>query len=272
MQYLQTQIIAKVKELALNDEAVSAVLMYGSFTRGEGDAWSDVEFYLFCRQDVAPAAAWVARVMPVLLFFRNEFGTDVAIFENLIRGEFHFKSMDDVTVVKTWQGLVSFEHAANMILVDKDGLLAAVFAGIDTARPKRDAPENILWLAQSLSNNLLHVQNLLFRGEAAHAHLHFQYIVKYLLWLIRLAARNDDHWEGPSKNLENEVPPARYAAYAACAPSLRPDSLRESFDNALNLAGELFAELNVPPGPRLLLEKIADRKRLALIMAENQKR
>ncbi|HYN89578.1 MAG TPA: lincosamide nucleotidyltransferase Lnu(B), partial [Ardenticatenaceae bacterium] len=46
---LQEEMIARVRQLCHADERVVAALMYGSFTKGEGDGFSDIEFYLFIR-------------------------------------------------------------------------------------------------------------------------------------------------------------------------------------------------------------------------------
>ena len=44
---IQLQMIDKTKSIAQNDKNISAVFMYGSFTKNEGDKYSDIEFYLF---------------------------------------------------------------------------------------------------------------------------------------------------------------------------------------------------------------------------------
>jgi predicted nucleotidyltransferase len=43
----QEVMIEKVRQLCDQDERVVATLMYGSFALGEGDRFSDIEFYLF---------------------------------------------------------------------------------------------------------------------------------------------------------------------------------------------------------------------------------
>lgn len=43
----QLQMISSVKTIAQVDTNISAVLMYGSFTKNEGDHYSDIEFYIF---------------------------------------------------------------------------------------------------------------------------------------------------------------------------------------------------------------------------------
>ena len=45
----QLQMIDTTKSIAQQDENVSAVLMYGSFTKNEGDQYSDIEFYIFLK-------------------------------------------------------------------------------------------------------------------------------------------------------------------------------------------------------------------------------
>jgi len=255
MTLIQTEMIGKVKALAAADENLAAVLMYGSFIKGEGDGYSDIEFYLFYRRDL-DHRAWVAQIRPLRLFFRNEFGTEVAIFDNLIRGEFHFSPIEEIEVVKSWEGLTSFEYADNMILVDKGGDLGRILAGIGKEPPRHNQPEQMDWLAQSLLNNLLMVKNLLGRGEWAQAQQSFQYIQKYLLWLIRLADGADKHWENPGKRLEREISPTAYEAYAACSPGLQPSSLRAGLEASLALAGDLFARLKLSPDLAALLKDI----------------
>ena len=254
---VQLVMIERVRALALTDDDLSAVLMYGSFIKGEGDRYSDIEFYLFHRREI-DHRLWVERIRPVEIFFKNEFGTEVAIFDNLIRGEFHFAPIDEIEVVKSWEGLTSFEYAEQMALVDKDGRLAEVLAGLDRRRPRHDQAEQIAWLAESLLNNLLMVKNTLERGELAHAHQAFSFIQKYLLWLIRLADRADNHWENPSKKLEKEISGSWYQAYAGCAPALERESLRRSLKASLALAEKLFTLLKAPEKCLKVLDAITD--------------
>jgi len=248
MDYPQPLMIEKVKELAVADAKVSAVLMYGSFIKGEADQYSDIEFYIFCRQALHHES-WVAGIRPVRMFFRNEFGTEVAVFDNLVRGEFHFAPVEDIEVVKSWEGLTTFEYADRMILADKDGLLAEVMSCISKERPRHDSADHIRWLGQSLINNLLMTKNIVLRGEYAHAQQCFQYVQKYLIWLIRLADGADNHWESPAKKLESEITRSWHEAYAACVPDLQADRLMESLKAAVNLGLELFKKLE--PGADL---------------------
>ena len=251
----QPQMIEKVRARAEEDERLSAVLMYGSFIKGEGDQFSDIEFYLFFEREL-DHRQWVAGIRPVEMFFTNEHGTEVAVFDNLVRGEFHFLPAGEVRVVKTWEGLTSFEHADQMILVDKKGDLHSVLSGISRERPRHDGAESIRWLAESLINILLMTENLIRRGEAAHAQQNFQFILKYLLWLVRLASRADNHWESPTKRLEAELTREWYEEYTACVPTAEPAMLSDCYRNSLALTGRLFRKLDVPADLGRLLARL----------------
>jgi predicted nucleotidyltransferase len=50
---LQEQMIARVRQLCQEDERIVGAFMYGSFTKGEGDAFSDIEFYVYYDRYVA---------------------------------------------------------------------------------------------------------------------------------------------------------------------------------------------------------------------------
>ena len=46
---IQEAMIQRVRELCGADARVTGAFMYGSFTLGEGDAYSDIEFYIVRR-------------------------------------------------------------------------------------------------------------------------------------------------------------------------------------------------------------------------------
>jgi len=247
--------IDKVKETAKTDDAVSAVLMYGSFIKGEGDRYSDIEFYIFHTQEI-DRREWVGRIMPFVLFFTNEHGTEVAIFENMVRGEFHFLELGQVDIVKSWETQTSFEYADKMILVDKEGRLAEAISDISRERPRHDSPEHVEWLVSSLANNLLQVKNLLLRNELAHAQHLFQYIQKYLIWMARLADKADNHWENPTRMLEQELSWPWYGAYAECVPDLDAENLHICFQKSVSFGMKAACYLGAPLGLIDLVKRI----------------
>jgi lincosamide nucleotidyltransferase len=61
---VQEEMIGRVRRLCCEDERVRAALMYGSFSKGSGDAYSDIEFFIFLEDDryeTVDAENWVAQ-------------------------------------------------------------------------------------------------------------------------------------------------------------------------------------------------------------------
>ncbi len=91
-----------MREQCAAEARLDAALMYGSFTQGSGDEWSDVEFWLFFDKDALTNIdrdSWCEGISPALLTVENEFGTHVAIFESLVRGEFHFAATSAIEAI-----------------------------------------------------------------------------------------------------------------------------------------------------------------------------
>lgn len=71
---LQKEIIQSVKEKCEQDSTVTSCMMYGSFTKGEGDRYSDVEFYIFIKDDMFDhfqSRRWVAEIAAFDLMFKK---------------------------------------------------------------------------------------------------------------------------------------------------------------------------------------------------------
>lgn len=253
----QLQMINKTKSIAQQDENVSAVFMYGSFTKNEGDKYSDIEFYIFLKtKENFSAEKWVNQIHPVALYFTNEYGSEVAIFENMIRGEFHFLKTDEIKIIKSWEGIVAFSDFDQMNLIDKDGLLTETLNQIKVKFPDRTTGENILWLSQSLLNVLLTTNNLIKRGEFAHAYQSLTTVQKYLLWLIRTATNQTQHWESPTKNLEKDIDQDWYSEFIFTTSDLNPENVNKAFQNSLKLSEKLFDKLNVGLKLKQILSRI----------------
>jgi len=254
---IQLQMIDSTKSIAQQDENVSAVLMYGSFTKNEGDQYSDIEFYIFLKsKENFSSEKWVNQIYPTALYFTNEYGSEVAVFENLIRGEFHFLTTNEIDIIKSWEGFVEFSDFDQMNLIDKDGLLTQTLNQVKTKSPDRTTNENILFLSQSLLNVLLTTSNLIKRKEHAHACQSFSNVQKYLLWLIRITTNQTNHWESPTKSLEKDIPEHWYSEFKSATSDLDSDHLKTAFINSLNLSKKLFDELSVPAGLKRLLNRI----------------
>ena len=253
----QLQMIDKTKLFAQQDENISAVFMYGSFTKNEGDKYSDIEFYIFLKnKENFSAEKWVNQIHPVALYFTNEYGSEVAIFENMIRGEFHFLKTEEIEIIKSWDGIVEFSDFDQMNLIDKDGFLAETLNQIKIKSPERTTNQNALWLSESLLNVLLTTSNLIKRGEFAHAHHSLSNVQKYLLWLIRVRTSETQHWESPTKNLEKDIDVIWYSAYKKVTSDLNPKNIVLAFENSLNLSKKLFDELEIEPKLKEILSRI----------------
>src|SRR5215213_6211107 len=88
----QQSMIERTRRVCREDGGLVAAMMYGSFAQNEGDEFSDIEFILFFEDGELAnldQEEWVSRISPVGLYFVNEYGNGTAIFENLVRGEFH---------------------------------------------------------------------------------------------------------------------------------------------------------------------------------------
>ena len=254
---IQLQMVDTTKSIAQQDKNVSAVLMYGSFTKNEGDQYSDIEFYIFLKsKENFSAEKWVNQIYPTALYFTNEYGSEVAIFENLIRGEFHFLTVNEIDIIKSWEGFVAFSDFDQMNLIDKDGLLAETLDQIKIKSPERITDENILFLSQSLLNVLLTTNNLIKRQEYAHAYHSLSNVQKYLLWLIRIATNQTNHWESPTKSLEKDIDKDWYSEFRLTISDLDKENLKIAFQNSLNLSKKLFDELDIATELKQLLNKI----------------
>jgi hypothetical protein len=117
----QEVMIEKVRVLCERDERVVAVHQYGYHALGQGDRFSDIEFYLFFEDEALGSLdeeAWVSQIALPELYYVNEFGNGTAIFENLIRGEFHFEPYSQVELVDAWE-TAWFPSLESAVLVDK---------------------------------------------------------------------------------------------------------------------------------------------------------
>jgi lincosamide nucleotidyltransferase len=123
----QEAMIERVRYLCRLDERLEAAMMYGSFAQFEGDEFSDIEFILFFYDEVlgdVNQEEWVTRIAPVELYFVNEYGNGTAIFENLIRGEFHFDRASDIQKIdESWRETDWFPSLETALVLDRTGEL-----------------------------------------------------------------------------------------------------------------------------------------------------
>ena len=242
----QKELIANVKNLTESDERITAGMMYGSFTKGEGDQYSDIEFYIFLKDSITSnfdSSNWLFDVAPYLMLYKNEYGTEVVIFDNLIRGEFHFLSEKDMNIIPSFKDSGYIPDTKAMLIYDETGQLENYLSEISGARPNRLTEENANFLLCNFSNLWLMGINVLKRGEYARSLELLSQLQKNTLQLIRMAEKNADNWLNMSKNLEKEISLESYKKFAKTTARLDKVELFEAYKNSLLLVMDLQSHL-----------------------------
>ena len=244
----QEAMIERVRRVCREDGRLAAVMMYGSFAQGEGDEFSDIEFVLFFNDEDLGSVdqeEWVSRISPVELYFVNEYGNGTAIFENLVRGEFHFDGASEIEEIvgeamRDADWLPSLEET---LVLDRTGGLTPRLRTIVGPPPERDAPEQVRFVCDCFVNWFLCGANLFARGELARA-LDLLGMARYrLLQMVRVLEGATLRWHNASKALEREISETSYARYAACTARLDADELRQAYLSAWEWGRELMASL-----------------------------
>jgi lincosamide nucleotidyltransferase len=264
----QEVMIERVRQLCDRDDRVVSALMYGSFAIGEGDRFSDIEFYLFFADevldDLQEQEAWVAQIAPLYLYYFNEFGNGTAIFENLVRGEFHFEAASNVGLVEAWES-AWFPTLESAVLVDKGGELSGRVGRLIRRPPDMDSPERALFLCRSLMNWTLMGANLLQRGEYARAEAFLTLVHGHLLQAMRLVEGKSDNWLSPTRRLEEDASATSYERYRTCTAALEAEQLARAYASTWEWGRELMGELAARHAlglPEALLSELGRRLRI----------
>lgn len=228
----QLVIIERLRALCQADHHVVAALMHGSFSRREGDQYSDIDFSLFFEDKCLPRLdkrAWVEQVAPLLHFYTDPYGHHVAIFENFIRVEFYIKAASEVSLVASWQGEVMLPALEPGLILDRTGELTTHLQALLMPPPERNTSQTVQDLSNVFLNNMLAGANMLARGEFARSLGMLTLSHRYLLWLVRLCEKSTHHWWMPHCRLEQEISAGAYARYRECIPTLEPAALQQAY-------------------------------------------
>lgn len=256
--------VERVRELCHQDERGVSALMSGSFALGEGNRFSDIEFYLFFSDEATEGLgeeAWVAQIAPLDLYYVNEFGNSTAIFENLVRGEFHFEAASDVGLVDAWES-GWFPSLGSAVLADKNGQLSGRVGRLVRPPPDLDTPKRALFLCRSLMNWTLMGANLLERGEYARAEAFLTLVHGHLLQALRLVEGKSANWLSPTRRLEEDASAVSYERYRACTAALEAEQLARAYASTWEWGRELMGDLAARHAltlPEALLDKL-DRR------------
>lgn len=264
---LQEMLIDKVKEKAASDAHIEAVLMYGSFTQGAGDRYSDVEFYVFYdppEEGELPTREWIDSIHPIYADFHNEYGTEVVIFTNLIRGEFHFLPAAEMSIIASFVEAGYFPDLEAMCLYDRSGRLWQELQALRDPGPDRHTAENAGDILDNLINYTLYGINVHKRGEHARS-LECLFMAQRLLaQALRLTGGSVEHWLNPLKAFEQEIGPEAYEVYRQCTAALDPPAIQAAYQAILSATkdiDEAFSKRYHTPERRALL---ADMERYFL--------
>ncbi len=243
---MQEAMIDRVRRICQADERVVAAMMYGSFALGEGDEFSDIEFVLFFKDEVLPGLeqrAWLEQIAPVELYFADDFGHFTAIFDNLVRGEFHFNPASGMDVVDSWRGQVFFPSLASCLVVDRTGELTRRLEPLVGPPDGRSGRQRAHAVQMNFVNMVLFGWNTLQRGEVARSLEILGAAQRYLLWMARLVEGKFEHWPTPARRLEQDIAPAAYARFVQCTAAADPAALRAAYRSAWAWSREMMAAL-----------------------------
>jgi lincosamide nucleotidyltransferase len=262
----QEAMIERVRYLCRLDERLEAAMMYGSFAQFEGDEFSDIEFILFFYDEVlgdVNQEEWVTRIAPVELYFVNEYGNGTAIFENLIRGEFHFDRASDIQKIdESWRETDWFPSLETALVLERTGELTRRLRSIVGPTLAHDTPQQIRFLCNCFINWFLFGSNLMARGELARALDLLGIVQDQLIRMIRISERSTEHWFNPSKLLEKDISEASYARFVACTANLNEEALWSAYLSAWYWGTELMSSLAEGHGvalPAALLDQLDQR-------------
>ncbi len=245
----QEALIERVRSLCLSDRRLDAALTYGSFVSGEGDRFSDIEFWLFFTDDTLAnvnSRSWCERIAPVSLMVLNEFGTQVAIFKNLVRGEFHFAAASEIDGVRTWPGLSA--PVDEMVIVDHRGALTAAMRSLAVRSPVPSTAGDVEQLCGRFVNWVVFGWQVLQRGELLRALHLLDESHRYLLWMARLTTGATQHWLTPSRLAEHDLPQASIARYVMSTAPAQHTELLAAYRHAVQWGCELTRGLAADHG------------------------
>jgi lincosamide nucleotidyltransferase len=244
----QEAMIERTRRVCREDERLAAAMMYGSFAQGEGDGFSDIEFILFFEDEELEGLdqeEWVSRISPVGLYFVNEFGNGTAIFENLVRGEFHFDRASEIegVVGESMRDADWLPSLENTLILDRTGELTPRLREIVGPPPERDTPGQVRFVCDCFVNWFVFGANLFARGELARSLDLLGILRDRLLQMVRVLEGSTLHWFNSAKFLEKEISETSYARYVACTARLDRHELQQAYLSAWEWGRQLMSSL-----------------------------
>ena len=242
----QLELIERVKSQCINDNRIVAAMMYGSFAKGKGDGYSDIEFVLYLPDSVLQnfdKTEWINDLYPSLLIYVNEFGITEVIFDGLVRGEFHFYPEERIPEVSSWRCTDWFPTIESALVKDQTGELTRHLEALVGPAPRHELEKQGQFIVDSLIGWTLAGWNVLNRGEYARALNLLWWVQMRLLALVRLQNGQFENWPNPSRELEDDLSTEDYELYVRCTSDLQPEKLRVAYQNAWQFGKRLIIAL-----------------------------
>ena len=243
---IQEVMIRRLRALCQRDERVDSGFLYGSFTRDEGDQFSDIEAILYFADDILPQIdrrAWGDQIAPVAHTFVNEHGIQTFIFENLVRGEIHFDPVSMIESLPIRAAVVRFPTLQSALILDRNDHLAPVLAQLVGPPIHQDTAQGINRLLNATLDWGLFGVSVWARGEYARSMEILHILHRQILQLARIHEGQTANWLTPSKNLEDDLSPASYSRFVMCTASLEPKALGLAYGASLAWAEDLLPAL-----------------------------
>lgn len=245
---IQEAMIEQVRCLCHEDTRVAVALIYGSFPQGDGDEFSDIEFYIFIEDlefsTFAPRE-WIQRIMPTALCFTDDFGFVITIFDNLVRGEFVFAKAAEMATMPSLRRILSFPHTSWTSIIDSKGELEKLRLQ-PAMHAQRSPREKVIDSYNHFLNYFLSGLCTLARGERARSWDKLSTIHRYLLWLVRLSEDTIPGTDSrPYRNLERDISPVAYDRFIACTGSLHSNRLEAAYQATWMWSREIISQLAI---------------------------
>ncbi|MDV6375516.1 hypothetical protein [Deinococcus arenicola] len=233
---------AQLRGAMCADPRITHALAYGSFTQGTADRFSDLEYWLYLRPDAEfDVRGWLEKLVPVLHFVVNEFGTPTAILPGLLRLELHAVPNTRLAELETWGN----EHLypERMRVKDVDGRLAVALQKLTSKAPPEAEAQATL---DRVLNWLTFGLNVLARGERIRAHGLLWWIQGGLLSLAAVQSGQTEYLLNPARLAERRLNAETLRQYAGVTGGI--DDLEQVYSAAvdwtLELAGLLGLAVN----------------------------
>jgi lincosamide nucleotidyltransferase len=255
----QMELINRVRLLCERDNDITSALMYGSFVKGKGDSFSDIEFAVFFTEECYKSLdeeKWLNQIAAVLLNYKNEFGITEVIFDGLIRGEFHFEPNSNVSQVSMWKSTDWFPSLESALIVDKTGELTSHLYQLIGDAPLNEFKKQAQSIINCYTGWLISGYDVLKRGELARAHCLLWWIQWKLLHMIRLLEEKFENWGTPSRELEKDISSEFYAEFTSCTSDIIKNHLELAYTNAWRFGRKLMDALKAQYNVNLPVELV----------------